>query len=165
MAFKKIERLTMADIEPRMQRSGGCWNWLRLFQSSGYGRIKISGRTFVAHRAVYEALVGPVAQTLQLDHLCRNRRCVNPDHLEPVTPQVNQLRSPLSPSAINARKTHCAKGHVLSGSNVRIRSNGSRRCQTCEYARQKRLRSTPAARASHAVYERKRRLAMKGLAQ
>lgn len=70
----------------------GCWIWTGRLNRNGYGRAAIAGREPVAHRAVYEALVGPIPSRRVLDHLCRNRRCVNPSHLEPVTVATNTHR-------------------------------------------------------------------------
>ncbi len=108
-----------------------CWNWFAA-RSDGYGTYCVAGVMVKAHRHAYEALRGPVPAGLELDHLCRNRACVNPDHLEPVSKRENVLRGE-GPTAINARKTHCAKaGHPLTDDNVRIqRGTNSRTCIAC----------------------------------
>lgn len=86
----------------------------------------------MAHKWAYESIVGPVPEGMELDHLCRNRACVNPAHLEAVSRRVNQLRG-LSISAKNARKTHCVHGHPLTGENV-YEWRGSRYCRACRAA-------------------------------
>lgn len=92
----------------------------------------------MAHRVAYEATVGPIPKGLQVDHLCRNRLCVNPSHLEAVTPAENKRRG-FSPPAINARKTHCIHGHELAGANVYYRKDrpGRRQCRECERIRKR----------------------------
>lgn len=97
----------------------------------GYARTRASGRTFLAHRWMYEQMVGPIPTGLQLDHLCRVRNCVNPRHLEPVTQRINILRG-TAPTAINATKTHCPKGHVLAGYNLAPSRKGRGQCRTCQ---------------------------------
>lgn len=115
----------------------GCWLWVGSLQANGYASAGYQGRTVRAHRKIYEILVAPIPDGLQLDHLCRVRSCCNPDHLEPVTPTVNKLRG-ISVVAINARKTHCVRGHPLYGANLRIHHvNGKRRrsyrqCRICK---------------------------------
>lgn len=114
----------------------GCWIWQGVPSSTGYGTVGINRHTYLAHRVYYERYIGPIPKGLHLDHLCRVLLCVNPLHLEAVTPRVNALRN-LSPNAINARKTHCLRGHPLSGDNVYHRpDNPSRRnCVACQRQR------------------------------
>src|SRR5690349_8969939 len=85
----------------------GCWDWLGAPRGNGYGGFAWDGRkSIAAHRASWQLLRGPIPSGLTLDHLCRNRRCVNPAHLEPVTMRENILRG-IGPSAQCAKKTHC----------------------------------------------------------
>lgn len=86
----------------------GCWRWVGA--AGRYGYVGCQGRNISAHRLAYRAMIGEIPVGLQLDHLCRNQLCVNPTHLEPVTNRVNSLRG-VSFSAVNARKTHCKRGH------------------------------------------------------
>ena len=121
----------------------GCWVWSARLDPNGYGHLRVGGRDgryLLAHRVSYELHVGPISEGLQLDHTChdpetcvapcQHRRCVNPEHLEPVTPQVNNGRSG-SPSALNAVKTHCPAGHPLSGANLYVCPRGTRKCRAC----------------------------------
>lgn len=88
------------------ESESGCWEWIGTLSSEGYGRFEKD----LAHRVSYRRSVGPIPEGLQLDHLCRNRRCVNPEHLEPVTGRINTLRGETLP-AMNAAKTECIHGH------------------------------------------------------
>lgn len=106
-----------------------CWEWLR-GKSEGYGSFANTNGSDRAHRISYELLVGPVPEGLELDHLCRNRCCVNPAHLEPVTRRENILRGD-GLTANRARKTHCIRGHEFTPENTRWK--GTRRnCRECE---------------------------------
>lgn len=114
----------------KVEPTGFCWNWTGCVVVAGYGRFGVgNGVVANAHRWAYEYLVGPIPEGADLDHLCRNRACVNPDHLEPVTRGDNVLRGFSSPAA-NARKTHCKNGHEFTEENT-IRRRGTRECRTC----------------------------------
>ena len=95
----------------------GCWEWIRSCSSGGYGHAWIDGGHIYAHRLSYEVHKGKIPDGLTIDHLCRNRKCVNPEHLEAVTRRVNNLRG-TSPSAWNYRKTHCISGHEFNKENT-----------------------------------------------
>lgn len=108
----------------------GCWPWQGTIAGNGYGRFAIRGGSIAAHRFSYELLVGPVPEGLELDHLCRNRACVNPAHLEPVTHRANTLRGDTL-TAANARKTHCIHGHKFTAENTYTQWGGGRGCRAC----------------------------------
>lgn len=116
----------------------GCWLWSAALDGKGYGHLNVGSRRdgtrrmAGAHRVAYEALVASVGPGLELDHLCRVRRCVNPAHLEPVTRQINVLRGE-SPAAEHARKTHCPAGHAYDAENTYTSRRG-RHCRICNRA-------------------------------
>lgn len=118
-AAERIQFGVAVDIQTR------CWNWLGVVDSKGYGHMRIGGVQQRVHRASYEAFVGPVPEGLQIDHLCRNRGCVNPGHLEPVSCAENQRRSPLA----NVSKTACPRGHDYAEHGRVYR--GRRYCRIC----------------------------------
>ena len=109
----------------------GCWMWLGKLTGRGYGAIPRDGLNHAAHRVYYERAIGQIPAGMVLDHLCRNIRCVNPAHLEPVTMKENTLRG-IGPTAINAVKTFCPKGHPYNEENLRFR-RGRRYCNACDY--------------------------------
>lgn len=115
-----------------------CWLWHGAKMKDGYGNFKAAGRFVRAHRYAYELLVGPIPEGLVLDHLCRVPLCVNPSHLEPVTRRENVLRGE-TVAASNAAKTHCKKGHPLSGDNL-YEHGHSRHCRVCRLAALERAR-------------------------
>ncbi|MCU1338816.1 MAG: hypothetical protein JWO19_4397 [Bryobacterales bacterium] len=121
-----------------VEKTDGCWNWTANRDRDGYGLIKgiLDGRrtTLVAHKVSFALSGGVIPKGCQLDHLCRNPRCVRPEHLEVVTGRENNSRS-ASPSAVNAKKTHCIHGHELTPSNCRIDRKGHRRCKVCDRKR------------------------------
>lgn len=109
-----------------------CWEW-RGSVWNGYGQFRSHGITVRAHRYAYELLVGPIPDET-LDHLCRNRACVNAEHLEPVSAVENARRGESVP-AVNARKTHCKRGHEFTPENTYVWKPGHRACKTCARAR------------------------------
>ena len=110
----------------RIDRAASCWLWTGYIAPNGYGKSSEGW----AHRLVYEEWVGPIPDGFDLDHLCRVRRCVNPQHLEPVTRKVNLRRSPLVGRNSHPSPT-CRRGHVRTPENTYVRPNGRRECRTC----------------------------------
>ena len=115
----------------------GCWLWTGRDNGKGYCTFKLNGNNEYCHRFSYTIFVGPIAEGLEIDHLCRVRRCCNPSHLEAVTPAVNQSRSLLGARAnagmYQKSKTHCPQGHAYTAENTYI-WNGFRQCNTCRLA-------------------------------
>lgn len=114
----------------------GCWLWTARLTGGGYGhfRVCVAGVAWSvpAHRWLYEVTVSQVPPKLHLDHLCRQRSCVNPAHLQPVTPRENVLRG-VGPCAANAKLTACRRGHAFTPENTGFENGGRRRrCRTCD---------------------------------
>jgi hypothetical protein len=119
-----------------LRRRNGCLEWIA-GKRQGYGvmRIRVADKWIVAsaHRLAYEHYIGPIPQHRQIDHLCRNRACVNPKHMELVTLSEN-LRRGLGLAAVNRRKLYCLNGHPFSGKNLIVLKNGNRQCRACRSA-------------------------------
>jgi hypothetical protein len=103
-----------------------CWEWGGYRNPKGYGIVGRTGRTMMAHRVAYEATVGPIPEGMQIDHICRNRPCVNPSHLEVVTPGENTRRG-----WIVNRTPACPKGHIYTPETTYIGRRGERYCKIC----------------------------------
>lgn len=112
-----------------------CVLWGGAIDSDGYGRIQKDGKWQLAHRVVWMNAVGPITGELVIDHLCRNRKCVNVSHMEIVTNAENVLRG-VGITALNKRKTHCLRGHEFTSENT-IKTPNGRSCRACSYDRWK----------------------------
>lgn len=135
-----VRRLTPADHFFRhVTEVDGCWNYSPTHPDTGYAQFTVGGTSRVlAHRWSYEFFIGPIPKGLEIDHLCRNRACVNPWHLEPVTHEVNTKRG-VGSSAV------CVNGHPYDVSNTEVHTRGHRQCRTCRQNREQRARSRASA--------------------
>jgi hypothetical protein len=129
----------MESIEARfwekVEKTETCWNWTAS-KNRRYGAFKVGGRqgrNIAAHRFAYEMLVGEIPEDLVLDHLCRNKKCVNPDHLEPVTQRINVHRH-----FEMIGRTHCKNGHEWNDDNIYMVEGKYPQCRPCKYEAVKR---------------------------
>lgn len=155
--WQKIPDMVAAN---QATRPHACWLWKHA-TVNGYGLArppKAVGGSALVHRRAYELTRGPIPAGAVLDHLCRNRACFNPDHLEAVSEQTNLLRGE-GWAGRNARRTECPKGHALTGDNLRITNRGERRCRECDrirardYFARNRERMNAARRAYYSEHE------------
>lgn len=130
----------------RIDDTGYCWPWVGRLDRDGYGIFTVKRNGFnnivAAHRVAFILANGPIRDGLQVDHVCRNRACVRPEHLDLVTSRTNTMRSPIAPASVNAAKTHCKNGHLLGAPTVA----GGRPCHPCRTAANARYRARKAAR-------------------
>lgn len=113
----------------------GCWTWTAYTLPGGYGFFFADGRNVLAHRFAYSQFVGAIPPGLVIDHLCRNRACVNPEHLEPVSMRENLMRGN-GVAARNAAKATCPKGHAFDDTNTYRDKTGRRHCRACHRSRE-----------------------------
>lgn len=134
LVMRFLEKFTVGD---------GCWEWTAFRDKAGYARIQEGGRkgsVLYAHRLSYELFIGPIPEGMVIDHLCRNRGCVNPTHMEIVTNGEN-VRRGMSPTQILSRKGECIRGHKRTPENTYIvPKTGSAQCRICRRERRERER-------------------------
>jgi len=112
---------------------GNCWVRTISVHTDGYSVFDYKGRDIMSHRASYLLFKGDLDPKLTIDHLCRNRACINPEHLEQVTMKENVHRSPFTRASINSKKTHCPQGHKYTTKNTKMINTGkSRKCRICD---------------------------------
>ena len=114
----------------KVDASGPCWLWTGYTMPSGYGRMTRKQIGYLAHRYAWELLVGPIPNGMELDHLCKVRNCVNPDHPEPVSHAENNRRSG-NLAGLRSRQTHCKNGHEFAEENIYRNARGNRVCRAC----------------------------------
>lgn len=127
-ALLRVEDRFFSKVDP-----GLCWEWQGKPNSYGYGRMRIDGDLYFAHRIAWELLVGPIPEGLVIDHMCVNKICVCPEHLDPVTQTVNAKRGKWVEASVDVKKsrTHCIRNHPLFGDNLYVTPNGRRNCREC----------------------------------
>ena len=121
------------DFWAHVKKTDSCWLWLGSANELGYGQVFLGYKLHRAHRVAYEMVVGPIPKGMTLDHLCRTRACVKPDHLEPISQRDNVLRGQ-GITAQKARQTHCKRGHPFDLFNTYWNRRGGRICRICSNA-------------------------------
>ena len=139
----EITGVDFADVSrflaKRIVLPDGCWQWTAYRNKAGYGVFGLKGKVPLAHRFAYIVFRGPIDPSMQLDHLCRNPGCCNPNHLEIVTNLENSKRGRTGLAMKN--KTVCKNGHPFSKENTTVRQDGARSCRVCHHESYKRRRA------------------------
>ncbi len=141
----------------KIDKKTGCWDWVASRSKKGYGQFSASGKMRSPHRLSYECHVGPIPEGLQIDHLCRNKACCNPDHLEAVTGLENVRRAlPYTKDGNwQSAKTHCPQGHEYTEENTYINeglSTANRTCRKCRKLTMDEYEKKPARKAYRKAY-------------
>lgn len=124
----------------KVTKTPTCWLWTAYKLKAGYGTITINGKSVLAHRWAFEALIGPIPEGLTIDHLCKNTSCVNPYHMETVTLRENVLRAApwkkacVASGKVQSAKTRCPEGHEYDAENTYVTPKGRRDCKECRRA-------------------------------
>lgn len=132
-----MTRHEFLQVQVAERADGECWRWPGAHGGTGYAHVRIGDRVHRVSRVAYSLRFGPIAEGLELDHLCQNKWCWNPAHLEPVTRSENVLRGD-NPGG-NSNKEFCKRGHPFDASNTRIDKDGKRICRACKRLVDRRL--------------------------
>jgi len=148
-----LEKRFFNKIDIESSSPTGCWDWGACKDSSGYGQFKIDGKQYPAHRVSFEYFHNrKIKLGYLLDHMCRNRACVRPDHLREVTPQINSIENNNGRAAINNAKICCINGHKFIKENTYIRPSGGRKCRICMKEQAEKYRKTDKCKEYHKQY-------------
>lgn len=131
----------LARFWSKVDKTSTCWLWTGRTHD-GYGRFELGRKSLRAHRVSFTLAGGEIPEGLVLDHICRVRNCVNPEHLRAVDNKANVLAG-IGLSALNARKTHCKRGHEFTTENTRVNVNGARICRACESEKNRKRNQNP----------------------
>lgn len=134
--FRAIPKFNHEKFLSKIRVSGECWEWQGGVRDNGYAIMWVDDMDYQAQRLSYDLFSGIKDKSKVIDHICMNKKCVNPEHLREVTEKVNALENSFSPGALNKRKTHCKRGHELSEENgmyqyTNYNGENARRCMIC----------------------------------